>query len=148
MSTRRWNSHERSQKFPVGESLTQQQFRDLADINCIMARWNSTGQLDHINSAQPIYGDFTGAVDYQTSLHMVEEAQASFDALPSALRKRMGNDPNQLIGFMADEDNLQESIDLGLREGEKTPKPAPDTVETPTPKDVETTGETPPVDKP
>lgn len=141
MTTRRWNATPRLQVFPVGDSLTKQSFRELANINCIMARWHKTGEIDHINRNSPLYGDFSGAVDYQTSLAQVQEAQEAFDALPSELRARMENDPQNLIAFVQDETNREECEALGLLEAPE--KPAPLVVPIP-PTATETVAEEPP----
>lgn len=123
MTTRRWNATPRLQVLPVGDSLTKQSFRDLANINCIMARWQKTGEIDHINRNSPLYGDFSGAVDFQTSLAQVEEARQAFDALPSELRARMANDPQNLIEFVQNENNREECEALGLLEAPETATP-------------------------
>lgn len=98
----------------VGESKTQSQFAAECDINNILARYQKHGTLTHINKASANYGDFTSVDDYQTSMNKIIEAEKTFNSLPSSIRKRFGNDPAQLIGFVTDDKNREEAIKLGL----------------------------------
>lgn len=107
------------------ETLAQQQFKDENNPNLIMERYARTGDLSLLqrNNA-PQFGDFTGAVDYRTALHRVQEAQAFFSELSANVRARFGNDPEQFLAFFADEKNIPEAIKLGLAK-EGTPLPEP-----------------------
>lgn len=88
-----------------------------------MDRYSQDGLLDHVNSFQGSYGDFTGAMDYQNSLNQVIQAEAAFMDLPAKVRARFGNDPAQLIGFLESQDpaDLEESVKLGLRNAPEPP---------------------------
>lgn len=145
MTTRPFNARPRVQHHVEGKSRTQQSFRDLTDINRIMSRWQTTGEIDHVNPGTPLYGDFSGAVDYQSSIHLIQAANDSFDALPSDLRARFENNPDNLISFIKNPENNQAAIDLDLLPGEKTRPPAPSETPPPAP---ETGVESPSVDKP
>jgi len=94
-------------------SLAQQHFKDECDINNILRQFNITGQLP-TSPLSPRYGDFTGVVDYQTALNAVIAAEDGFMTLPAETRARFGNDPEQLIQFLADEGNRAEAEKLGL----------------------------------
>lgn len=107
-------------------SLAQQQFKDECDINNILRQFNITGQLP-TSPLSPRYGDFTGIVDYQSALNAVIAAEDGFMTLPAETRAMFGNDPEQLIHFLADEGNRAEAEKLGLVD----PKPVvSDPVET------------------
>lgn len=95
-------------------SLTQQQFSDFTDINKLIAQYEKTGLLTHVNSRQPIYGDFSNVSDYQSAYNAVIQAQAAFAVLPADVRERFANDPQQLLSFLSDPKNKQEAIKLGL----------------------------------
>ena len=97
-----------------GPSLTHQSFADECNFNAVLARWETTGVIEHVNQAQPQYLDVSALPDYQSALNIVQEAQASFDALPSTLRERFSNNPGSLISFLADPSNRDEAIKLGL----------------------------------
>lgn len=90
-----------------------------------MDRYANDGLLDHVNNFQGSYGDFTSALDYQSSLNQVIDAEAAFMDLPAKVRARFGNDPAQLIGFLesADPADLEESVKLGLRDAPPEPPP-------------------------
>lgn len=97
-------------------TLTKRSFKDACDINAIMSRWKAGSEPTHLNGSTPRYGDFTSATDYQDASNKVLEAQAAFAALPSVIRDRMDNNPAILLEFLADEENLEEGLELGLLE--------------------------------
>lgn len=99
--------------FTDAEDLTVQSFKEETDINTILRRFGVTGHLP-LARGTPLYGDFSNAVDYQTALNMTHEAQRAFDALPSRIRKRFNNNPAELIAFLQDDNNREESDRLGL----------------------------------
>jgi len=95
-------------------SRTQKQFRDECDINNIIKRFQTTGQLPSMIKNNPQYGNFAEVTDYQTSLNLVIKAQEQFSALNARLRNRFNNDPAQFLAFVGDKANLQEMVKLGL----------------------------------
>lgn len=95
-------------------SMTKQSFAKECDINHIMAKYQKTGLIDHVNKYDGSYGDFTSVVDYQSSLNAVMNAQDEFNSLPSSIRARFQNDPAQFLHFFNDEANREEAISLGL----------------------------------
>lgn len=113
--------------FSESVSRTQQHFKDECDINTIMSRWQRTGELSHLNTRKPEYGDFDNVDDYQSAVNSVMHAQEAFDALSSRIRKRMNNDPGQLLAFLEDPSNHDEAVELGLiRNPEPDPTGGPD----------------------
>lgn len=109
------------------EGGANQSFKKDADINSIMSKYKNTGVIEHMNQRMPQYGDFSSVDDYLQSMNAVLAAQDHFDGLPSHIRDRMANDPANLMRFMSDQDNLEESYELGLREKPPAPKiPPPD----------------------
>lgn len=109
--------------FENEETLTQQQFADECDINNIMKRYQATGVLMHVNAARPEYGDFSDPVDFQSALNTVIEAEMMFAELPADLRDRFGNDPKQLLEFIADDANRDEAVKLGIVKAPEEPPP-------------------------
>lgn len=93
---------------------TKQSFRDECDVNTIMKNWARTGTPNHQNPAQPWYGDFSNADDYQTAVNLVIDAENRFADLPAVVRDRMGNNPAKLLEFLNDEENREEAVELGL----------------------------------
>ena len=114
-------------------TLAQQQFKDECDINNIVKNYSQTGVLP-VSQKVGAFLDVSNVSDYQEALHTVYEAQRAFDALPSNIRSRFENDPNQLLAFIEDDANKDEALKLGLLDT-KTPQTEiikPNT-ETPTP---------------
>lgn len=119
-------------------SRTKQEFAQEADINFLMGRYLSTGVIPPAVK-QGYFAD-VDAIDYQTALGLVHEATALFDALPSAVRERFGNNPAALMDFVADSGNREEALRLGLIDGPTASVEAlsrdPKTVAVPTPSAV------------
>lgn len=93
---------------------TKQEFKDECDINLIVPKWESTGLLNHQSAHPPTYGDFSDSMEYQSAMNSLISAQQAFADLPSEIRERMHNDPGKLLDFLADEDNRDEAIRIGL----------------------------------
>ncbi|QXP08642.1 MAG: internal scaffolding protein [Arizlama microvirus] len=113
-------------------SLTQQQHKDEVDINTIARNFGLTGKLP-----QPVYlptfADFSDIGDFQTALHQIQRAEASFQAMPSHVRERFQNDPQRFLEFTSDSRNADELRALGLfKDAPVPPKPRP-AVPNPTP---------------
>lgn len=96
-----------------GPSLTHQEFKDECDINTIVRDFGLTGHVPTAARA-PVYADFTGIDDYQSALHSISAAQASFLSLPAAVRERFANDPGAFVDWCSDDRNYDEAVKLGL----------------------------------
>lgn len=97
--------------------LTDQSQKDDCDVNRIIDRYRETGYLvdpAHPGTRQPIFGDFTEIPDYQGALDMIDRADAAFMSLPSKVRDRFHNNPQEIFDFLNDEKNRTEAIELGL----------------------------------
>lgn len=95
-------------------SLTKQSFKDECDINTILKQFEKTGQVNHVQHIQPIYGDFSQVAHYHEALNAVRDADHAFSLLPSAVRERFKNDPANLLAFVNDDRNYDEALELGL----------------------------------
>jgi len=95
-------------------SMTSQQFKEQCDVNNIMKKYRLTGELSHLKKTQGQYMDLTSLPDYQTALQTVIDANSAFESLPAHVRKSFQNDPKQLLQFVADPNNKEEAIKLGL----------------------------------
>lgn len=105
-------------------SLAQQQFKDDADINVLMARYGVTGRMPD-NPRIPTYGDFTGISDYRQAVEAVQAADAGFMALPATIRARFENDPQNLLMAFEDPSNRQALTEMGfLKPAPVAPAPA------------------------
>lgn len=114
-------------------SMTKQEFVHQCDINNIIKEFSLTGQISHINAqaAQGRFMDLPEQLDFQTSIHIVQQAQEAFAALPSAIRNRFHGNPAEFLAFVQDPANAAELIELGIRERPPrqaegaNPEPAP-----------------------
>lgn len=98
-------------------SLTQQHFKDEADINFIMKRYEKTGTLVDplvVPSRMPKFGDFSDVASFHQAQTLLSESYALFDELPASIRKRFSNDPAEFLAFMNDANNYEEALKLGL----------------------------------
>lgn len=99
-----------------GDRMVQEHFVDSADVNKIMDRHLRTGVLQGpgIPSARnPMFVELSGDT-YHEMLNKVQAVQGKFAGLPAKVRKRFANNPEQLIRFCEDSNNLEEAIKLGL----------------------------------
>lgn len=116
--------HVRNQKTTNLPSRTRQAFKDETDINRILGKWRTTGVVLHANVGTPVYGDFTKASDYMTSLNSLMEAQALFASMPARVRKECENNPAKLIALIENPENADLLQELGLK-NPVSPEPVP-----------------------
>lgn len=101
----------------VSPTLAQQHLLAETDINGIVAKYHKTGYLvDPLSqrSGSPLFGDFSAVSDYDTALRASIDCEDHFMALPSNIRARFRNSPQLLMEFLADENNFEEAVSLGL----------------------------------
>lgn len=119
----------RVQKKFRGKSLTKQSHIKECDINEIMKRFERTGLVEHANTHQGDYGDFTFVPEnYQEALQLVQNAQQMFLTVPAKVRQAFDNDPGRFLAFVQDPTNEDKMREMGLLppvEPPKTEPPAP-----------------------
>ena len=114
------------------ESLTQKSDMPFTSIKSIITRG-----LDVQVDSEGLFGDFTDAEDFQTSMERIANAQSQFAALPSQVRDYFNNDPSALIGAMKDisegkDDRTREDlVELGFMKPKKKTENVKDSVEKP-----------------
>ncbi len=110
-------------------SRTKQAFKEECDVNKIMQRFKKVCGAEYLSKynayAGGEFGDFSDVVDYRSAIDSVRQAEATFGALPSIVRRRFGNDPAEFLDFVQDPKNLDEMRSLGLA----NPKPLSETDE-------------------
>lgn len=94
-------------------SLAKQSFAEEVDINTIVRRFGLDGELP-VGVRMPTYGDFSGVDDFQTAMHAVMDAKASFERMPAKVRARFDNDPARFVDFCSDDRNAEEVARMGL----------------------------------
>ena len=94
-------------------SLTQQQFKEEADINTIVDRFLRSGVLPNAVN-MPQYVDYEGVFDFQSAMNTVRQADENFMRLDAKVRARFNNSPQEFLEFFANPENSDEAIRLGL----------------------------------
>lgn len=100
-------------------SLTQQQFKEEADINNIIASVNAQGVVGNPlwqGNRQPLYGDFANlpSDDYLAAQNLLLEANDNFMALPATVRQHFNNNPAELLAFIQSSPSDDELVKIGL----------------------------------
>ena len=103
----------------LGKSLTKQSFTKECDINTILAKYQKTGAIDHLNKNEAQYG-FATSDTFQESMQIVAKGNTMFAELPSSIRTKFENDPAKFLDFVQDKNNLKEMQELGLAHINKT----------------------------
>lgn len=104
-------------------SRTKQSFKAECDINNIVRSFRTVQDIINLteNGRKGVFVDLPDPFSYQDGLNVVIQAEASFNALPSALRNRFENDPKQFLDFMSNPANQDEMIRLGLATDNRPP---------------------------
>jgi len=97
----------------LGKSLTKQSFTKECDINNIMAKYQKTGAIDHVNKHEASYG-YATSDDFTASMEIVGRGQTMFAELPSSIRTKFENDPAKFLEFVQNPENIKEMQELGL----------------------------------
>lgn len=96
-----------------GPSRTKQSFKKECDINNIMAKYQKTGLIDHYNSNKGEYG-FATSADFRQCQETLLAAESQFAALPSKMRRKFDESPEQFLAFCEDPTNRSEMALMGL----------------------------------
>lgn len=103
--------------------LTVQSDRDEADINKIIQRIQKTGQIPPMIGKEPFYGDVSEFGDLQENIIKIQKADELFMTFPADVREKFENDKVKMIEFLADENNREEALKLGLIQKRPDPEP-------------------------
>lgn len=103
------------------------------DVNNIVNKWTRTGQNPHPARSDGQYVDISQVTDLMGAVEVVQQASASFDALPSELRATFQNDPIQMVEFLNDPKNHDQAREMGLLppQPKKQAPPEPKKIEEP-----------------
>jgi len=94
--------------------LVKQEFVQESDVNVIIARCLRNGTPLPGADVQGVFADITSIGDFAAARQRILDGEAAFMTLPAALRAEFGNDPAQLVPWLADPDNRDRGIKLGL----------------------------------
>lgn len=97
-------------------TMTIQSEKDNCDINVIMNRYATCGTPLPVRSdgVEPMFADVSELGDYMENYNRCKQAEEMFNALPSALRKELDNNPANLLPFIQDEKNKERCYEYGL----------------------------------
>lgn len=109
-------------------SKTREEFAAECDINNILARYENTGVISHINPRQPVYLDASNVPDLREALAAVRTAEEAFMSLPAVVRAEFDNDAVAWHDYAVDPKNKDQMIKWGLAKAPEPP-PAPMKVE-------------------
>lgn len=100
------------------ESLTQQQFKDECDIDCILRRYDQTGVLVDPLSERRLaqFGDFSNLPSFAEYQNRLAEVSEYFMSLPPEIRSNFANDVGTFIDAIGNPDNESKLIELGILE--------------------------------
>ncbi len=106
--------HARVQRFFPNPTMAKQSFKAECDINTIMKKYEKTGLIEHLVRYRGQYADVASATDYQEALNTIMEASEMFHTLPSRVREKFNNNPQDFLAFTEDPANTAEMEELGL----------------------------------
>lgn len=82
-------------------SMTQQSAFDETDTYSIIEKYRILGAIpNQRDPRQALYGDFTNVNNMRDTLDSFTRLQQSFEDLPSALRRKYGDDPLQYADYL------------------------------------------------
>lgn len=119
------------------ESMVQQSQKDDTDINQIMAKYQKTGVLTHIQPGPSQFGEATGN-DYLDAMMLIAEAKSKFNELPSSAREFFKNDPARFLDYCQDldEDKIDKLAEFGMAKPTERVATTNEPVETPSPGEI------------
>lgn len=108
-------------------SMTKQEFVKECDVNNVIKSYSPRAMAAMVaeNAARARYEDLPDHIDFQESMNLVRQAEATFMTLPAKVRDRFGQDPTQFLAFLSDPANLEEARKLGLAKPAPVVPPAP-----------------------
>lgn len=92
---------------------TEQHHKERCDAGNIIRKYSQTGVITHISNFEDKFGNMTG-LDFKEAMDIVVTAQSNFNQLPSNIRNRFQNNPQELLTFMENPLNRDEAIELGM----------------------------------
>lgn len=112
--------------FTGDNGRTEQNHIADCDINIIMKRALRGQHTPYVRDDMGSYGDAT-SLDYHQAHNLVADANTQFEELPSNVRTRFDNSPEQFLEFINNDANEPEAIELGLiKKPIPVPEPLPD----------------------
>lgn len=84
-------------------------------IDYYLRRYSQTGILgDPLRGQKAQYGDFSDLSDFAEMQNKVAQTKEYFASLPAEIRRKFNDDVNQFVGFVADPENVDVCVELGI----------------------------------
>ncbi len=106
------------------DGRTKQCHKDECDINKIMARFDVSGTISHLNKYQGVYADFSD-FDFFEQTRKLTAGREVFDALPAEVRQEFGQSPAKFFAYVndpANKDDLLEKLPGLAEPGTQLPR--------------------------
>ncbi len=113
------------------DGRTKQSHRDECDIVKIMARFDVTGTISHLQKFEGVYGDFSD-FDFREQTNMLTRGREIFDQLPAEVRQEFNQSPAAFFKYVndpANADGLREKLPALAQPGRQLPKTSPPTAD-------------------
>ena len=99
----------------VGDTMCQREHAPDCDINIQIARFKALGVSPFRRPDPASFKDVSEmSTDFLSAHEHLQAGHDAFQALPEDLRQRFNDDPLQYWGFLHDEENYDEAVELGL----------------------------------
>ncbi len=95
-------------KLVYTDGRTKQSFKNITDINRILAKAQKTGVISHLAKHGAIYGDFSDLPDLLQANQRLARGQQIFDELPSEVRAEFGQDVSEFFKYVNDPENIND----------------------------------------
>ncbi len=89
------------------DGRTKQCHADECDINKIMARFDVTGTISHLEKYEGVYADFSD-FDFHEQSNKLAEGREIFDALSAEVRREFGQSPAKFFQYVNDPANADD----------------------------------------
>lgn len=107
-------------------SRTQQQFKQMSDVNNIVKKYKRVLGPKYMQVLQAnvsrIYDDVSQIPDLRGAIDQLRHAEDVFLKIPAKVREKFDNDPVKFVSFVCDPANQDELVVLGLAEKKKDQK--------------------------
>lgn len=110
-----------------GPSLTSQEFKDDCNTEKILEKYSQAGLPPPSAAVQAIYADVSDTRNLHQRLdesrQLLQQAEEGFMQLDARTRKIFDNDVGIMAEWLADPENYEESVELGLRNPSRVQSP-------------------------
>lgn len=113
------------------DGRTKQCFADECNIEKIMARFETTGTISHLQKFEGVYADFSD-FDFHEQNNMLSRGNEIFAELPAEIRREFLQDPAEFFKYVndpANAENLREKLPALAKPGRQLPKTSPPTAD-------------------